>query len=42
MKPTNEGVAMTETKQETEPKPSTMFRKIVTGGSLKMTFCDFW
>ena len=25
---------MTETKQETEPKPSTIFRKIVTGGSL--------
>ncbi len=34
MKPTNEGVAMTETKQETGPKPSTMSRKIVAGGSL--------
>ncbi len=33
MKPTNEGVAMTETKQKTEPQPSTRFRKIVTGGS---------
>ncbi len=36
MKPTTEGVAMTETKQETEPKPSTIFRKIVAGGSLML------
>jgi len=34
MKPTTEGVAMAETKQETEPKPSTIFCKSVTGGFL--------
>ena len=33
MKPTTEGVAMTETKQKTEPQPSTRLRKMVTGGS---------
>jgi alpha-L-rhamnosidase len=33
MKPTTEGVAMTETKQKNEPQPSTRFRKTVTGGS---------
>jgi arylsulfatase A-like enzyme len=35
MNPTTEGVAMTETKQEIEPKLSTRFRKIVAGGSHK-------
>jgi hypothetical protein len=36
MKPTTEGVAMTETRQEIEPQPSTGFRKILTGGSRSM------
>ncbi len=32
MKPTTEGVAMTETKRKHEPQLSTWFRRIVTGG----------
>jgi hypothetical protein len=34
MKSPTTGVAMTEPKQKIEPKLSTGFRKIVTGGSL--------
>jgi hypothetical protein len=34
MKPTTEGVAMTEIKQESKPQSSTWFRKTVTGSSL--------
>ena len=34
MKPTSEGVAMTETKRKNEPQPATWFRKIVAGTSL--------